>query len=243
MPMKRLTAATLAALVAALTLAACGSSAPSGAPAKRHVLRTRQTVTQPATASTPATTPTGGATSTVQSPATSPPTTTGGTVTSPATGTGGTSTTPTGVAAACVAADLAPTFLGTNGAAGTIAIGFALTNTSSAPCHTYGWPGVQLESATGAPLPTNATRTTSDPIGQTPASKLVLQPGQRASFRLLLSDFAKNGGANCPNASQLQIIAPDDTATLSVRIGGGIPACGRGSVSPLMAGTGAWPKE
>ncbi len=69
----------------------------------------------------------------------------------PATTTDGTKTTTTAVppAPACTASDLTPTFLGSNGAAGTIVLGFALKNTGSTTCHTYGWPGVELLSASG----------------------------------------------------------------------------------------------
>lgn len=223
---KRFTVGLIAALTTAAALAACGSSTPSSHQAATH---SQSGVTVTNTGSAP-----GGPSATG--------TTGHNAATNGAKSTTGTTTGPTGTAA-CVAADLKPAFLGTNGAAGTIAIGFALTNTSGAPCHTYGWPGVQLESRAGAPLPTNATRSTSDPIGSTPVSEIVLRPGEQVSFRMLMSDFAQNGGANCPNASQLQIIAPDDTATLSVRIGGGIPACGKGTLSPLVTGAGAWPKQ
>ncbi len=63
---------------------------------------------------------------------------------------------------ACSAADLTPVFLGSNGAAGTIVLGFSLKNTSSTSCHTYGWPGVQFLSSRGSALRTGATRTTTD---------------------------------------------------------------------------------
>ena len=165
---------------------------------------------------------------------TSPPSTNTGTT---ATNTG---TSTTAQTSACVAADLTPSFLGTNGAAGTIAIGFALKNTSSAPCHTYGWPGVEFLSSTGVGLATNAVRTSSDMLGSTPPSEITLKPGQEASFRMVASDFSQSANTSCPNASELQIIAPDDTATMVVAISVGIPACGKATVSPLMAGSAAW---
>lgn len=171
------------------------------------------------------------------------PTTTTGTTTTGTTTTGTTTSTTGSGSGECVAADLQPSFLGTNGAAGTIAVGFALTNSSSSTCTTYGWPGVLLLSSTATALPTDAVRTSSDMLGSTPATDITLKPGQEASFRLIASDFASGSTASCPNATALQIIAPNDTATLKVAISGGIPACGRATLSPLMVGATAWPTQ
>jgi hypothetical protein len=60
---------------------------------------------------------------------------------------------------------------------------------------------------------------------------------------MIASDFASGSTSSCPNASDLQIIAPGDVATLKVAISGGIPACGHATLSPLMAGTSAWPTQ
>jgi hypothetical protein len=227
-----------AAVIAACLIAACGSSAPTsdqtaGGPTKTVTLPAA-TVTQTVMSVTSPTTTTTGTTTTG--------TTTTGTTTG--TTTTGTTTSTTGSGSGeCVAADLKPSFLGTNGAAGTIAVGFALRNSSSSSCTTYGWPGVQLLSSTDSALPTDATRTSSDMLGSTPATDITLKPGQQVSFRLIASDFASGSTASCPNASDLQIIAPNDTASLTVAISGGIPACGRATLSPLMAGTSAWPTQ
>ncbi len=148
-----------------------------------------------------------------------------------------TGTTPGAVSSPCTAADLTPTYLGSNGATGTIVLGFALRNTGSTTCHTYGWPGVAFLSSSGAELPTHATRTTGDVVGPTPANVLTLDPGQSASFPMVASDMA-TGGGTCPTASALQIIAPNDTATMKVAVPG-IAACGRATVSPLLPGTSA----
>jgi hypothetical protein len=228
-----------AALVCVCLIAACGSSSTTsdqtGGGATKTVTRPGVTVT--------VTTPI----QTIMS-VTSPTTTTGtgttGTGTTTGTVTGATTTTTTGAASGeCVAADLRPSFLGTNGAAGTIAVGFALTNSSGSTCTTYGWPGVQFLSSTGVALPTDATRTSSDMLGSTPAADITLAPGQEASFRLIASDFSSGTTTSCANATDLQIIAPNDSATLKVAISGGIPACGHTTLSPLMVGTSAWPTQ
>jgi Protein of unknown function (DUF4232) len=221
-----------AAVVAACAVAACGSSSTTSDQTGGGAT---QTVTLPGTT----------VTQTVTGTLTTGTTTTGTTTTgTTATGTTGTTTTGNGNGSGeCVAADLTPSFLGTNGAAGTIAVGFALTNSSGSTCTTYGWPGVLLLSSTGAALPTDAMRTSSDLLGSTPAADITLKPGQQASFRLIASDFASGSTTTCENATDLQIIAPNDTATLKVAISGGIPACGHATLSPLMTGTSAWPTQ
>ncbi len=139
----------------------------------------------------------------------------------------------------CTASDLTASYLGSNGAAGTIELGFSLTNTGSTTCHTYGWPGVEFLSSSGAALPTGATRTTSDMIGSTEPVMINLKPGQAASFRLMSHD-SYDGGSECQSASELQIYAPDDTAAMQVTISGGATACGSTGVSPMQPGTSAY---
>jgi len=227
-----------AALVCVCLIAACGSSSTTsdqtGGGGTKTVTRPGVTVT--------VTTPIQTITS-VTSPTTTTGTGTGTTTGTNGTGTGATTTSTGAGSGECVAADLRPSFLGTNGAAGTIAVGFALTNSSPSTCTTYGWPGVQFLSSTGAALPTDATRTSSDMLGSTPATDITLAPGQEASFRLIASDFSSGTTTSCANATDLQIIAPNDSATLKVRISGGIPACGHATLSPLMVGTSAWPTQ
>ncbi|HTW13458.1 MAG TPA: DUF4232 domain-containing protein [Solirubrobacteraceae bacterium] len=218
------------ALIGCCAIAACGSS-NNTSDQNTGGLTSTVTVTQTVTTPPPTNTATQATTTATNTTATTTTTTTG-------TGTG--TTTAPDATAACVAADLTPSFLGTNGAAGTIAVGFALKNTSSAPCHTYGWPGVQLVSSTGAALTTNYTRTSSDILGSTPADDITLAPGQEASFRFVASGF---GASDCANATTMAIIAPDDTTQMSVTMSGGLPACGKATLSPLMKGTSAWPKE
>lgn len=214
--------AAAAAMLAALLVAACGgaSNTADNAGGGQRTITINHTVTVPASTTTTA------RTTTTRTGAMSDTTATK------------TTTTQRALGAACTASDLTPTYLGSNGAAGTIVLGFALKNTGSADCHTYGWPGVEFLSASGQALATNATRTTGDVVGSTPASVLTLEPGQEASFRMVASDIAVGGG-NCPTASALQIIAPDDTATMKVSVPG-IAACGKATVSPMMAGESAF---
>ncbi len=215
MRLRRSGAAALAAGSVSLLVAACGGGAAASHHAAKRSGQGTGTVAQPV-ATTP-TTSTGPLTDTVAT---------------------GPATTPTGLRNPCTAADLRPSLLGTNGAAGTLVLGFALKNTGKTACQTYGWPGVEFLSSSGAALPTNATRTTADVVGATPANLLTLAPGEEASFRIVSSDVAPGGGS-CPTASALQIYAPNDTVTMKVALPG-VAACGRATLSPMLPGASAF---
>jgi hypothetical protein len=148
-------------------------------------------------------------------------------------------TTTTATTGACTAAELKPTFLGQNGAAGHIALGFALRNAGPTDCHTYGFPGVQLVDQAGTAAGDPAQRTTHDLIGPAPAHGLSLAPGQEASFRIIVSDVGA-GSAPCPSAAAAQVIAPDDTARMVVTIPA-LQSCGAPTVTPLQPGTTGYP--
>ena len=145
-----------------------------------------------------------------------------------------TSTTPS--IPACTAAALQLISEGTNGAAGTIVATFALRNGSGSPCHTHGYPGVLFLNRAGAALPTRARRTSHDLLGSTPVTTFVIDPGRLASFRIVAPLIGS--GAGCKTAFGLQVIAPDDTATLRTTIPGGLLECTKVTLSPLAPGTG-----
>jgi Protein of unknown function (DUF4232) len=208
-------------LTCALTLGACGNSSQSSS-----TVANQQPATSPATAPvTTQTSSTSTSTSTTQTtPATTP-----------------TSTSSPAASTACTAADLALSFLGGQGATGHGELGFALRNTSSSTCHTYGYPGVLFLDRAGKALPTDSTRTTQDFFGSAPEKKLVVAPGQTVSFRLGVTHGAASP-VGCTTAYGLQVIPPDDTATLHVVIGnGGAYECRTATVSPLQQGTSAFP--
>jgi hypothetical protein len=142
----------------------------------------------------------------------------------------------------CVAADLALSFLGGQGATGHGELGFALKNTSSHPCTTGGYPGVLFLDKAGHGLATTPMHTTDDFFGHTTLATLRLTPGATASFRLGVSHIGSGGSdAGCTTAAGLQVIAPNDTATMRLSVpGGGISECGGTvTVSPLQPGTSA----
>jgi hypothetical protein len=140
-----------------------------------------------------------------------------------------------------VAADLALSFIGQQGATGHGLLGFALKNTSSQSCRTYGYPGILFLDKAGNPLPTDPTHTTQDFFGSAPLVALVVAPGQTVSFRIgVLHGVVPN--VPCATAYSLQAIAPDDTATLRTTIGdGGAYECKTATVSPIRPGTSAYP--
>lgn len=202
-----------AVLTLGLSVAACGSS-------------TTTTVTTAAqtTASSSTTTPAASSATTSSSASTT-------TTTAPSTAAG---------PPLCTAPMLTGTLLGQQGAAGHGALGFALRNTSGHACHTFGYPGVQFLSATGAPLPTVSTRTTRDLLGAAPRVALTLGPGAQASFRLVVTHgIASSNG--CTTAHALGVIPPDDTETLRIAIADGAYECGTTTVTPLQPGTSAYP--
>jgi hypothetical protein len=226
--MKRLPLLVAIAVIGAVAPSACGSS--SGAPAA-------STGSAATTSSPPASTAT--ATSTTDSAAATPAPTT-----APTTATTTTSTTTTTSASSaeppCRAAALSLSFLGQQGGMGHGEIGFVLKNTSSVPCRTYGWPGILFLDQGGRPLPTIPHHTTNDFFGSTPATALVIAPGASASFRLDVGHGVATS-AGCATAYGLQVIPPNDTATLRTTIPNGAYECQDANVSPLRADASAYP--
>ena len=96
-------------------------------------------------------------------------------------------------------------------------------------------------SVSGAALPTDPRHATIDFFGHTTKRTLIVAPGQTVSFRLTVSHGSVSG-AGCRHAGGVQVIAPNDTATLRVPIPGGADECGGAvTVSPLQVGDTASP--
>ncbi len=190
--------------------------------------------------STPATTTDAAGTAATAGPSTT--TSTSSTTSKSATTTTATSTTATTTSGPppCRAGGLSLSFLGQQGGMGHGEIGFELRNTSSTSCRTYGYPGIQFLDQQGRPLPTIPHHTTNDFFGATPAVPLVIAPGQSASFRLDVGHGVATSNG-CATAYALQVIPPNDTATLRTAIPEGSYECRDANVSPLRAGTAAYP--
>jgi uncharacterized protein DUF4232 len=212
----RLRAAIL--MACALVPAACGSSSQTSSSSSTQAAN-QATTTSPATTTAPPTASSGPSTTTTTS---TPTTTVPG-------------------SRACRAADLTASFLGGQGATGHGELGFALRNTSGSACHTFGYPGVLFLGRAGQALPTDSTRTTHDFFGSAPEQELAVAPGETVSFRLGVTHGAASP-QGCTTAYGLQVIPPDDTATLRVTIGnGGAYECRTATVSPLQRGDSAFP--
>ncbi len=210
------------AIAAALVIAACGGSSSTTASAPAASSSTASTGAQSSSAA-PTTTPTSTTTKTVA-------TSTSAAVQSSSTS-GGTPP--------CLAAGLALSYLGGQGATGHGELGFAVRNTESTSCNTIGYPGVQFLGKSGEPLPTHPTHTTEDFFGHTKLAEVMLGPGMTASFRLGVTHGATSE-KGCTLAYGLQVIPPNDTATLHVSIPDGVLECGTATVSPMQPGTSAF---
>ena len=117
---------------------------------------------------------------------------------------------------------------------------FSLQNMSASTCTLYGYPGVQMLLANNQPTPTQETRGTSSYFfaGAVQIQTVSLQPGAKSYF--VISWVA--GQCDQPAASAgvyIQVTPPGNTGTLttSTRAGadGGIDACGKIRVSPIVA--------
>ena len=213
---------TAVGIAAALAITACGgsSSTTTSAPAQSSTTTTTAVQSSSATATavqtTTATTSAASATSTaVQSSST------------------GAATPP------CRAAGLALTYLGGQGATGHGELGFAVRNTQSTSCNTIGYPGIQFLGKSGEPLPTHPTHATEDFFGHTKLAEVVIAPGDQASFRLDVTHGATSE-KGCTLAYGLQMIPPNDTATLHVSIPDGVLECSTARVSPMQPGRSAF---
>lgn len=203
---------------AALLLAACGGSSDAGgraAPAARP--------------STQAAAPT-------TSPQPTPTTSSGTTTPASTTASTPTSSTPS----RCVAAELSGSFLGGQAATGHGLLGFELRNVSSHTCVAFGYPGIQFLSQAGASLPTVPTHTTQDFFGALSNHPLTVPPGTSFSFRLGVTHGAAST-ASCATAYALQVIPPNDTATMRIRIPNGAYECQTATVSPMQPDGSAYP--
>lgn len=140
----------------------------------------------------------------------------------------------------CRASDLHLSFIGGQAATGHGLLGFELTNATSDPCHTYGFPGIQFIDGSGRPLPTAATRTTHDFFGAAPLQALIVAPHTSVSFRVGVTHGTASS-AGCTTAAGISVIPPDDTSSLHTTIPQGAYECGTATVSPVRPGRSAYP--
>jgi hypothetical protein len=140
----------------------------------------------------------------------------------------------------CRASHLRLSFLGQQGATGHGELGFKLQNVGAGRCSAVGYPGVLFLGRGGQPLPTVPSHSTHDFFGVTPLAHVVVAPGASFSFRLGVTHGAAST-VGCTTAYGVQVIAPNDTATLRVTIPEGAYECRTVTVSPVRPGTSAYP--
>lgn len=207
-PMRSWSSLPIASTV--LLLAACGPPGPQPPAAVNHV--------------TSSPVPSAAAPSATASPAPVHPTT----------------PTPTPAAAPdrCHTGGVLISFAGSQGAAGTIVDTFRVANTGSTPCSLYGFVGMLMLDASGAPLPTRVVRNGGIFGTQAGPSRFLLQPGSAASFLAAWSDVPHGSEGQCPQAARLEITPPDEFDHVIIPVSGwSLAPCGGGEidVTPIRA--------
>jgi Protein of unknown function (DUF4232) len=141
----------------------------------------------------------------------------------------------------CQPGQLTATLTSMGAATGNVGVDIVLRNVSAVPCHLYGFPGLQMLSASGAALPTTAYWGGSYLFPALRPHLVGLAPGQKASFDLAYGDNPTGNPPPpyqqaCPTAAALVIIPPDDFTSLTTAVT--IAPCnGDLSVSPVVPGT------
>jgi hypothetical protein len=113
-----------------------------------------------------------------------------------------------------------------------------LTNSSSQTCQTFGYPGMQLLTSAGSPVPTNMVR-----LRPVTPLLITLHPGESAWTMLRWSVIPGPGESQTSaceaTPSTAWVTPPDETTHLTVSWTMGM-VCERGTidVNPLARGTG-----
>ncbi len=127
--------------------------------------------------------------------------------------------------------------VGSQGAAGTFELTFALRNTSTVSCPMDGYPGAQLVDASGTQLPTHVVSGGNLAFTDFAPAPVVLGAGASAYFNLAYSDVPTGTETTCPTAAQIEITPPHavDHDVVPVHI----TVCGAGTltVSPVFSST------
>jgi hypothetical protein len=141
-------------------------------------------------------------------------------------------------ATAALSAELTPLSPG----AGQRYAALVLTNASDNACRTQGWPGLQLATGEGEPIPTTTVRDRSEPSRQ-----LTLQPGASAWARLhwsvVASDDDPASGDCGPTPATLQVIPPDTYNATGADWGNMGEVCSAGRIEELPLAEGEGPAE
>ncbi len=123
---------------------------------------------------------------------------------------------------------------GSNGAAGHIAITLRFRSVASAVCSFYGFPGMQLVSATGQNMTTRLLWGTGSQLPSEPKKTILVKPGASAYATFIYADVP-TGSETCPPVGYYLVTPPDETITIVVPANGATPCGGRLSITPIMA--------
>jgi len=145
-----------------------------------------------------------------------------------------TSTTTTSATPVCSAPDLAVSVSGTQGAAGTIEVTFALRNAGASACSLSGFPGVVLVAGSGANLPTTVVRAGSYSFTDFAPASVTLAPGAAGYVNLAYSDVVTGTETVCPASTHVLFMAPGAGGADAVSVQ--MVACDGGTVtvSPVL---------
>jgi Protein of unknown function (DUF4232) len=234
----RLLALPIVIAMVSLAIAACGGSSNSSDTGGNHTNSTGSATT-PSTSTASKTTTSDRTTATSTTPKQTTTSASTGTSTSSNTGGAGLGG---GSLSECGVTDLAVKQLSSQGAAGTMIAAYALTNTGSSSCFTYGYPGIGFVLSSGQELGTFPKRVTRDLAGDVGApKKITLGSGQEASFRITVAQVSSGDGGNCENAASLLVTPPNSHPSLKFTLHPAVAVCGSATVTPMLTGTSANP--
>ncbi len=165
-----------------------------------------------------------GSTTTTTSPATStvPSTTTPTTTTVPPSSSTTSSTTTTVAVTTCVRSGMAVKTGKSSGAAGTIALGFVVTNTSATACTLLGYPVITL-------VPKSGTLH-ADFAHSGPAPLVTVGPSGEAGFVIQYSDVPVNGETTCAVVVGVEVALPKVSGS-PIDVAAQFRPCGQPQVS------------
>jgi hypothetical protein len=123
---------------------------------------------------------------------------------------------------------------GSNGAAGHIAITLRFRSLAPVACTFYGFPGLQLISATGQNLKTRLSWGTGSQLPSVPKQTILVKPGGAAYATFMYADVP-TGSETCPAVGYYLVTPPNETTSAVVPAKGATPCGGRVSITPVMA--------
>lgn len=123
----------------------------------------------------------------------------------------------------CLVSQLTVTEGSGNGAAMHYLQNFVLHNRSSTSCTLNGHPGIVFVDGQGRDIQTHLSRGAAIGLGGSGYRRVLLAPGQEASFQLQGLDYDSAADKSCPNAAGIKVIPPDDY--VQVLVPAVLPVC------------------